>query len=219
MPDKPDYDILPFASAAAWEKWLAKHHAKAGGVWIRFYKKHTGTPTVTYAEALDVALCYGWIDGQLRRENDETYIQKFTPRRARSIWSKRNTEHVARLIDEGRMKPSGQARIDAAKADGRWDAAYESPANTEMPDDFLKAVARNKMAKATFDKLTRANRFAIAYRLQSARRPETRERRKKAMLDALAAGETINIFSAGKEAAKEKPQRRKEGVKGTSENR
>lgn len=166
-----------FATAADWADWLARHHDRPEGLWLRFYKKASGTPSVTYAEALDEALCWGWIDGQVRTCDDKSYLQRFTPRRPRSNWSKRNREHVARLDAEGRMQPAGRAQVEAARHDGRWDRAYDSPAALTVPDDFLRALRRHRGALAHFRSLPRANLYAVCYQLQTARRPETRQRR------------------------------------------
>lgn len=174
-----------FDTARDWEAWLAKHYEQEEGVWLRFAKKNSQKKSVNYDEALDVALCYGWIDGQTNKYDETTYLQKFTPRRARSMWSKRNTEHVARLIKEGRMRKGGLLQIDAAKKDGRWAAAYASSSNYVIPKDFLEQLEKNKKAKEFFETLTKVNTYAIAWRLQTAKKPETRERRLKAILEML----------------------------------
>ena len=158
---------------------------------MRIFKVASGEASVTYAEALDGALCYGWIDGQKRRLDEVSWLQKFTPRRARSVWSKRNTEHVERLVLAARMTPAGLAQVEAAKADGRWDAAYEPSSEAKVPEAFLKALAKNKRAKKTFETLNKRNLFAIGSRVRSAKRPETRERRIRAIIDILARGETL----------------------------
>ena len=189
---KKDPPIKSFRSPQKWETWLAANHASVDGVWLRFFKKDSGKATLTYAEALDVALCYGWIDGQKDKYDVESWLQKFTPRRAKSIWSKRNREHVARLIEENRMQPAGLREVEAAKADGRWDQAYDSPANMEVPEDFLHAVSKDKDAEAFFKTLNKANTYAIAWRLQTAKKPETRARRMGVILDMLARGEKFH---------------------------
>ncbi len=171
-----------FATPAAWSAWLATHHHRADGVWLRFFKKSTGKQTLNHPQALDEALCWGWIDGQARPFDDESWLQRYTPRRARSAWSKRNRELVERLEREGRMQPSGRAQVAAAKADGRWDRAYDSPSATQVPDDFLRVLRRHKGALAFFRTLNRANVFAICYRLQTASKPETRRRRFDALV-------------------------------------
>ncbi|MGD9902888.1 MAG: YdeI family protein [Vicinamibacterales bacterium] len=169
--------VRTFRSAAAWAAWLAAHHDSSDGLWLRFHKKHTGRQTFRPAEALDEALCWGWIDGQARPHDETSWLVRYTPRRPRSVWSKRNRDHVARLEAAGRMQPSGLAQVAAAVADGRWDAAYDSPANAQVPADFLRALARHTGALAFFRTLNRANHFAVTYRLQTAKRPETRRRR------------------------------------------
>lgn len=184
--------ILPFTSARKWSAWLAKNHAKSNGLWLRFFKKDSGIRTVSYAEALDEALCYGWIDGQLKKHDAQSWLHRFTPRRPRSMWSKRNTEHVARLMEEGRMKPAGHAPIEQAKADGRWQGAYDSHRTMTMPEDFLRVLSRRQKAKVFFDTLNQANRYSIAWRLQTAKTPALRERRMAALLDMLDRGESIH---------------------------
>lgn len=184
-PNKDNVPVVPFATQALWEQWLAQHHAAAHGIWIQFFKKASGMATVTYAEALDVALCYGWIDGQLKPMDAVSYKQYFTPRRPRSIWSKRNVAHVARLMAEGRMQPAGIAQVEAAKTDGRWEAAYDSPANLSVPDDFMAELTKHPGALAFYASLSRTNKYAISWRLQTAKRPETREKRKQEILEML----------------------------------
>jgi uncharacterized protein YdeI (YjbR/CyaY-like superfamily) len=184
--------LKAFATSQKWREWLEKNHGTPAGVWLRFYKKNSNKKTVTYAEALDEALCFGWIDGQMKTYDEESYLQKFTPRRARSMWSKRNRDHVARLIKEKRMAPPGLREIAAAKKDGRWDAAYVSPKDMAVPEDFLTALKRDKKAYAFFKTLNQANRYAIAWRLQTATKPETRERRMKKLLETLSAGKRLH---------------------------
>ena len=176
------YQIHSFSSAAEWRSWLAKHHASSSGVWIRIYKKLSGKKTVTYAEALDEALCYGWIDGQKKAHDAESFLQKFTPRRPKSIWSKRNREHVERLTKEKRMRAAGNREVDAAKKDGRWDSAYDSGSTMTVPEDFLKELKKNKDAYEFFKTLNKANVYGIAWRLQTAKKPETRARRMETLL-------------------------------------
>jgi uncharacterized protein YdeI (YjbR/CyaY-like superfamily) len=185
-------EIFCFRSASEFRKWLAVNHRQAGGIWLRIFKKHSEEPSITYAEALDEVLCFGWIDGQKQRHDESSWRQKFTPRRSRSGWSKINTQHAERLINAGKMKAAGQAEIDAAKKDGRWTAAYDSPRNATVPEDFLKALSRNKKAKAFFESLNKANRYAIAYRLQTAKKPETRQRRMEMILAMLIRGEKFH---------------------------
>jgi uncharacterized protein YdeI (YjbR/CyaY-like superfamily) len=183
---------LVVADTAAWREWLHEHHAEPRGVWLTLAKKGTTRPTsLTYAQALDEALCYGWIDGQVRRGDEHTYSQRFTPRRARSPWSARNVGHIARLVEEGRMQPSGLAEVDRAKADGRWDAAYVGPADMQVPPDLAAAVAANTRAQAMFDILSSQNRYGLCYRLGNLKRAETRARRIEEYVAMLARGETL----------------------------
>jgi uncharacterized protein YdeI (YjbR/CyaY-like superfamily) len=184
--------ILSFRSPAEFRKWLAANHDKSDGIWLRIFKKNSETASVTYAEALDEALCFGWIDGQKQKHDEESWVQKFTRRRAKSGWSRINTGHAERLIKAGRMKPPGQAEVDAAKKDGRWKAAYDSPSNSTFPDDFLAALSNDPKAKAFFYSLNKANRYAISYRLQTAKRPETRQKRMEMILGMLARGEAFH---------------------------
>jgi uncharacterized protein YdeI (YjbR/CyaY-like superfamily) len=183
--------VIAFKSQKAFESWLAENHGKVGGIWLRIYKKASGEKTVTYAEALDVALCHGWIDGLKRTYDEASFIQRFTPRRSRSAWSKVNVGHVERLARDGRMQPPGVAAVEAAKQDGRWARAYDSPKNAKVPDDFVQELKKDKAAYAFFETLNRLNQFAIAYRLGSAKKPETRERRKRLFLEMLAKGQKI----------------------------
>jgi uncharacterized protein YdeI (YjbR/CyaY-like superfamily) len=185
-------EIVSFASSAEWRKWIAQNHAKSNGVWLRFFKKDSGEKTVTYSEALEEALCYGWIDGQAKKYDAESYIQKFTPRRPKSIWSKKNTEKAERLIEEGKMKKAGMLQVELAKADGRWKQAYDSPKNMTVPEDFLQQLSKNKKAKAFFDGLNKANLYAIAWRLQTAKKPETREKRLKEILVMMSEGKKFH---------------------------
>lgn len=187
-----ELSILPFPSAEAFESWMAENHANPEGIWLRLFKKDSGKETITYDEALDVALCYGWIDGQLKKFDDESWLRKFTPRRNGSKWSKRNTEHVDRLTKGGRMKPSGLAEVEKAKADGRWEQAYKAQSNMTIPDDFMKALSANPPALAFFQTLNKANLYAIAYRLTTAKKPETREKRMQQILEMMARGEKFH---------------------------
>ena len=184
--------ILPFASAARWEAWLEDEHARAAGVWLQIAKKDSGIATVTHAEALDVALCFGWIDGQRRTRDETWFLQRFTPRTPRSRWSKINTEHVARLTAAGRMRPAGLAQVEAARADGRWAAAYAGQRTMTVPDDLQAALDANPRAAAFFATLRGANRYAVLYRVQDAKRPETRARRIDRFVAMLARGETLH---------------------------
>ena len=188
----PDLPVEEFASAKAWERWLARHHASSAGVWLRIAKQGTGVTTVDYADALDVALCYGWIDGVRHKHDDRYFRQRFTPRRARSRWSQRNREKAEALVAAGRMRPAGQAQIEAAKADGRWDAAYAGSRTMEVPDDLARALRRNAAARRAFEALDSRNRYAILYRIHDAKRPETRARRIAQFVEMLAEGRTIH---------------------------
>jgi uncharacterized protein YdeI (YjbR/CyaY-like superfamily) len=181
---------LSFKTPEAWADWI-QANPEAAGVWMKIAKKGTGVTTINYDQALEVALCYGWIDGQLARLDDVFYLQRFTPRRSKGMWSVRNRQLVERLIKEGRMTPAGQVHIDAAKADGRWDAAYESQKNFVIPEDFLKELAKNKSAAEFYKALNRSNLFAIYYRLHSAKKPETRAARMRKIIDTLAAGKKL----------------------------
>jgi uncharacterized protein YdeI (YjbR/CyaY-like superfamily) len=183
--------ILTLASEAEWEAWLDAEHATSDGVWLKFAKKGSGVETVVYAEALDVALCYGWIDSQVARLDERFYLQKFTPRRARSKWSQINREKIEALMKQGRMKPAGLEQVELAKADGRWDAAYSSPANVEVPDDLQAALEASPKAAAFWDGLNKSNRFAILYQLQDAKKPETRVRRLEKFVGMLERGEKL----------------------------
>jgi uncharacterized protein YdeI (YjbR/CyaY-like superfamily) len=185
-------ETLAFKSSSDFRAWLTAHHLTCDGIWLRIYKKDSGQATVTYAEALDHALCFGWIDGQKNRYDELSFLQRFTPRRPRSGWSKLNTQHVDRLVKNGMMTPAGLKAVEAAKADGRWEAAYASPRNAEPPADFLKALNRDQQAKAFYATLSRANIFAIVYRLQTAKKTETRERRMQNILAMLSRGEKFH---------------------------
>ncbi|MEP6779055.1 MAG: YdeI/OmpD-associated family protein [Gemmatimonadaceae bacterium] len=183
--------IHAFDSAAEFDRWLRANHAIVAEIWIKIHKKASGLPTVTYAEALDSALCYGWIDGLKKSWDDQSFIQRFTPRTKTSIWSQANTEHVARLSNAGRMQPEGQKQIDLAKADGRWDRAYARGRDMQIPDDLQKAIDANKNAKKTFDIVNKLNRFAMAFRIGNTRKPEVRAERIASYVQMLARGETL----------------------------
>lgn len=189
---KPEAPVKAFKTAALFEAWLAKNHATSDGIWLRIYKKGSGIQTVTYDEALDAALCYGWIDGQKKKYDEDSWIQKFTHRRPKSMWSKRNREHIARLTKAKRMRPSGLAEVTLAKADGRWDQAYDSPANMQVPEDFLRELKKDKKVLDFFLTLSKANTYAIAWRLQTAKKPETRARRMQDLLAMLAREEKLH---------------------------
>jgi uncharacterized protein YdeI (YjbR/CyaY-like superfamily) len=184
--------VLGFATQSAWSRWLASHHASTPGVWIQLAKKGSGSKSVTYAEAVEVALCFGWIDGQGRSKDELSWLQKFTPRRKRSSWSKINRARALELIASGRMQPPGLAEIRRAKQDGRWKAAYDSPKRSTVPDDLRKALAKNTRARAFFAELNAANRYAVLYRIQTAKKPETRARRIAEFVKMLARRETLH---------------------------
>lgn len=192
LSNKPDLPVIPFASQALWEQWLDQNHAVSKGIWLQMFKKDSGIASVNYAQALDVALCYGWIDGQLKSIDGLSYMQRFTPRRKRSIWSKRNIEHIARLITEGRMKPAGIKEAEAAKADGRWEVAYDGQGTMNLPADFLESLIKQKEAFIFYESLNKANKYAIAWRIQTAKRAETREKRMKEILEMLARQEKFH---------------------------
>jgi uncharacterized protein YdeI (YjbR/CyaY-like superfamily) len=177
---KNDLPVKLFTAAEEWRHWLGMHYG-TNGVWLRFYKKGRGE-SITHGDALDEALCYGWIDSQAAKYDDDSFLQKFTPRRTKSIWSKRNIEHVERLIKEGRMTPFGLAEIENAKADGRWQQAYDSPSNMQIPQDFLEELVKYPEAHAFFETLNKTNLYSIAWRLQTAKTEATRQRRMQSII-------------------------------------
>ena len=181
-PDRPE---LAFASGADLEAWLEEHQAASDGIWLKLAKKDTGVASVTMAEAIDVALCFGWIDGQIRRIDETYYAVRYGPRRPRSVWSKRNVEHVARLIAEGRMRPAGHEQVERARADGRWAAAYDGAATAAVPHDLQACFDAEPVLAATYASWNAASRYAVVHSLQTAVRPETRERRLQVALTAL----------------------------------
>jgi uncharacterized protein YdeI (YjbR/CyaY-like superfamily) len=188
-----DASTLIVSDAAAFRDWLDANGARSDGVWLVLAKKHTTDPTsLTYAEALEEALCHGWIDGQKRSRDATTFMQRFTPRRRTSQWSKRNVDLAERLIEDGRMQPSGLVEIEQAKADGRWAAAYSGQAAATVPPDLAAALAGNAAASKMFASLNGANRYAVLYRIETAKRPETRARRIEQFVEMLARGETIH---------------------------
>jgi len=184
--------IMEFKTVEAFETWLIKNHGNSNGLWIKIFKKNSGKKTITYAEALDVALCYGWIDGQKQAHDEQAWLQKFCPRSAKRIWSKINIGHVERLIKEGRMRPPGLKAVEKAKANGSWEKAYDSPSKMTIPDDFLKELSKNKKAEANFRHLNKTNLFSIGFRLQTAKKQETREKRMKEIIEMLAKGEKFH---------------------------
>lgn len=184
--------IHAFETASAFEAWLEAHHEAVPAIALRIGKKGSGIRSVNYAEALDVALCFGWIDGQSKSEGAETYLQRFGKRKRKSLWSKVNRGHVARLIAEGRMRAAGLAEVERAKADGRWDAAYSSPKAVQVPPDLEAALSKVEGAEAAFVALDAQNRYAILHRLETAKKPETRARRITRFVEMLARGETLH---------------------------
>ncbi|CAN5625002.1 YdeI/OmpD-associated family protein [soil metagenome] len=189
---KPDQPILSFTTIKELNSWLAKNKKSSLGIWMRLFKKNSEVKTITYSEALDAALCYGWIDGQKKPYDTESWLQKFTPRRPKSIWSKRNREHIDRLERSGKMKAAGIKQVEAAKADGRWEQAYDSSSNMVVPADFLKELAKNKKSEAFFKALNKTNTYSIVWRLQTAKKPETREKRMKVIIEMLTKGEKFH---------------------------
>lgn len=183
--------MIVFDTPEDWEAWLEENHASSPGVWLRIGKKGSGMTTVTHEQALDGALCHGWIDGQRKSLDDVSFLQKFTPRGKKSIWSKVNREKVQRLTDSGRMRPGGIRAVEAARADGRWDAAYDSVREATVPDDLQAALDASPAAKAFFATLTSQNRYAILFRTHTARKPETRAKRIREFIAMLERGETV----------------------------
>jgi uncharacterized protein YdeI (YjbR/CyaY-like superfamily) len=186
------HSILELKTQRDWEKWLDKNHRSSEGIWLRIAKKGSKNPTLSYPEALEIALCYGWIDAQKRAESERAWLQRFMPRRSRSIWSKINRDKALALMAAGRMKPAGIAEVTRAQQDGRWDAAYDSPKTATVPPDFQKALDGNRTAKEFFKALSGANRYAILWRLQTAKKAETRTRRIEKFIQMLEKGETLH---------------------------
>jgi uncharacterized protein YdeI (YjbR/CyaY-like superfamily) len=184
--------MLELEDRAAWERWLEEQYAASDGVWLKIAKKGSGTTTVTYAEALEEALCFGWIDGQKAAHDQSFWLQRFTPRRPRSKWSQINRQKATELIEQGRMKPAGLAEVDAATQDGRWEAAYASHGNATVPDDFKRALDANPAAKEFFATLGSVHRYSFLYRINDAKRPETRARRISDYVATLAEGRTLH---------------------------
>lgn len=188
----PPAPVRLFKTQDDWAEWLAKNHPEHPGIWLRIAKKDSGLHSVSYAEALEVALCYGWIDGQKLPENEKTWLQKFLPRTAKSIWSKINREKALALIRSGHMKPAGLQAIEQAKANGRWQAAYDSPSRATVPEDFEAALKKSPKAKDFFAELDGANRYAVLFRIQAAKKSETRSRKIQEFVRMLERGETIH---------------------------
>jgi uncharacterized protein YdeI (YjbR/CyaY-like superfamily) len=191
MSTAQDLPIVQVADQLAWRRWLDANHASVPAIWLKLAKKGSPTPTVSYGEAIEEALCYGWIDGQVRGHDAHFYLQRFTPRRPRSKWSQINREKAERLLAEGRMHPAGLAHIEAAKADGRWDAAYPAQSQATLPEDFQRALDANSQARAFFEKLTGSARYAFLYRLHQVSDPARREKRIADYVERLSAGKTL----------------------------
>ncbi len=187
-----DLPITPFSSAEEMEEWLESNHADSEGIWLKIAKKGSGIASVNYAEALELALCFGWIDSQKRGLDEQYFLQRFTPRRPGGKWSQINREKAEALISAGTMRPTGRAEVEAAKADGRWDAAYAGQRTAKVPDDLQRELDRSKAAADFFAELDSANRYAILYRLDEAKKPETRERRLLKFVAMLKRGEKIH---------------------------
>ncbi len=187
-PDK----VREFATQADFERWLAQHHATADEVWIRIFKKASGKASITPLEAIDTVLCWGWIDAIRKSWDEVSFVQRYTPRKPKSLWSQVNRDNVARLIAAGRMTEHGLKHVEAAKADGRWDAAYAAGSKMEMPEDLMAAIAANPAALATFEGLNKTNRFALAFRVGNLRTPAGRAKKIAAFVDMLARGETLH---------------------------
>jgi uncharacterized protein YdeI (YjbR/CyaY-like superfamily) len=195
--------IRAFPDPVSFAEWLAAEHETAGELWLRLYKKQSGVPTISYAEALDIALCWGWIDGQKKPFDDESFLQRFCPRGRNSIWSQRNVAHAERLIAQGRMQPAGQAQIDAAKADGRWQRAYAAGRDMEIPPDLRAAIAADPAAEATFATLNRQNLYSLAFRTHNMKTPAGRAKKIASLVAMLARGQTPHPNGAGKGKGRE----------------
>jgi uncharacterized protein YdeI (YjbR/CyaY-like superfamily) len=191
MGEKSGLPIVAFPSRAAWAAWLHEHHADSPGIWLALLKKGADEAGVSYGDAVEVALCYGWIDGQAAKLDDRFWLQRFTPRRAKSIWSRVNRDRALALIARGEMKPAGLREVERAQADGRWEAAYEPPSTMTVPDDLHEALAGNPAAAESFAALDRTNRYSILHRIHTAKKPETRSRRIETFVAMLAEGKKL----------------------------
>jgi uncharacterized protein YdeI (YjbR/CyaY-like superfamily) len=191
MAVEDDLPVAPFASREAWEAWLAEQHATSSGVWLKLAKKGSGIDSVSHSEALEMALCYGWIDGQAARLDDDYWLLRFTPRKPKSKWSRVNRDKATTLIETGEMKPAGLREVERAKADGRWETAYEPQSTATVPDDLQRELERNDRAREFFSTLDRTNRYAILHRINDAKKPETRARRIQKFVAMLANHEKI----------------------------
>lgn len=192
MSSNTDYETIEFKAQSDFRKWLDAHHADTDGIWLRMYKKASNIQSITYAEALDEALCYGWIDGQKKSYDEVSFLQKFTPRRQKSMWSKRNIEHTERLIQAKLMMPAGMSEIQRAQDDGRWAAAYDAPSDMQVPAEFLAELKKHPKAEQFFETLNKTNRYAIAWRLQTAKTDATYQRRQEKFLAMLESGEKLH---------------------------
>lgn len=191
MAEERELPIVEMPDQARWRAWLEENHETAAGAWLKLAKKGAGKRTVDHSQALEEALCFGWIDGQARRYDEDYYVIRFTPRRRRSVWSQINREKALRLIEEGRMAPAGLAQVDAAQADGRWENAYEPPSRATVPEDFQRALAANPKAREFFDSLTGSTRYAFLYRLHHVRGPARRAARIAGYIERLSEGKTL----------------------------
>ena len=188
---KAEQPVLFFATPAELDAWMDEHAEESDGIWLKFAKKASGIKSVVYAEAVEIALCHGWIDGQVKRLDEQHYLQKFTPRRPRSKWSKLNREKAERLIAEGRMRPAGLREVERAREDGRWDEAYDSPTTATVPEDFKRALAAEPAARDFFERLGNTKRYSFLYRIEDAKRPETRAKRIAEYVALLREGKTL----------------------------
>jgi len=188
---KAEQPVLFFATPDELGAWMDEHAEESDGIWLKFAKKASGIPSVVYADAVEIALCHGWIDGQAKRLDDDHYLQRFTPRRARSKWSKINRQKAERLIAEGRMRLGGLREVERAKQDGRWDEAYDSPTTATVPEDFKRALAAEPAARDFFERLGNTKRYSFLYRIEDAKRPETRAKRIAEYVALLREGKTL----------------------------
>jgi len=185
-------ELAEFRSMSQWDKWLVKNHSKSSGLWIRFFKKAFDISSVSTSEALDVALCYGWITGQAKPYDEKSWLGRFVPRRPKSIWSKLNTKRAETLIKQGRMKPAGLKQVKEAKEDGRWDRAYSPPSTAKLPEDFIKALEKNKEAEAFFKSLNRANIYSVVFKLENAKTEELRREKIRLIIKMFEKGEKFH---------------------------
>lgn len=192
MKSKTELPIICFDVQKKWRDWLIKNHNISNGIWLQMYKKNSGVKSINYDMALDEALCFGWIDGQGKGYDEQSYLQKFTPRRKGSLWSKRNVEKVKQLIKEGKMHSAGLAEIKKAKEDGRWQKAYDSPVKMKIPGDFIKEISKIPKAYAFFETLNKTNKYSIVWRLQTAKKPVTRKRRMEAIIKMMEEGKKFH---------------------------